>query len=104
MGRRNIANELQMAYAAVAATSINDKTEQQKATAINHNNDGQFSTSNNNNGTGKEEKPPYSYAQLIVQAISSVSDRQLTLSGIYSYITKNYPFYRTADRSWQVSL
>lgn len=47
-------------------------------------------------------KPPYSYAQLIVQAISSVSDRQMTLSGIYSFIQKNYPYYRTADRGWQV--
>ena len=51
-----------------------------------------------------EQKPPYSYAQLIVQAITSAPDRQLTLSGIYAYITKNYPFYRTADKGWQVSL
>lgn len=59
-------------------------------------------------GTGSigeidETKPPYSYAQLIVQAISSASDKQLTLSGIYSFITKNYPYYRTADKGWQVS-
>ena len=47
-------------------------------------------------------KPPYSYAQLIVQAIMSESDKQLTLSGIYSYITSNYPYYRTADKGWQV--
>ncbi|GIX88301.1 forkhead box protein K1 [Caerostris extrusa] len=115
MGRRNIANELQMvaAYAAVAASSINEKTEQKiisnnnnncssnNNSNSNNNNDGQFT---NNNGSGKDEKPPYSYAQLIVQAISSVPDKQLTLSGIYSYITKNYPFYRTADRSWQNSI
>lgn len=51
-----------------------------------------------------ESKPPYSYAQLIVQAISSAPDKQLTLSGIYAYITKNYPYYRTADKGWQVSV
>lgn len=51
-----------------------------------------------------ESKPPYSYAQLIVQAISSAPDRQLTLSGIYAHITKHYPYYRTADKGWQVSL
>ena len=51
-----------------------------------------------------ESKPPYSYAQLIVQAITSAADKQLTLSGIYAYITKNYPYYRNADKGWQVSL
>lgn len=55
-------------------------------------------------GTNDEQKPPYSYAQLIVQAISSAADKQLTLSGIYSYITKNYPYYRTADKGWQNSI
>jgi forkhead box protein K len=56
----------------------------------------------NSPGEVDESKPPYSYAQLIVQAISSAVDKQLTLSGIYSYITKNYPYYRTADKGWQV--
>lgn len=56
-------------------------------------------------GGGKDDsKPPYSYAQLIVQAIASAQDKQLTLSGIYSYITKHYPYYRTADKGWQNSI
>lgn len=56
-------------------------------------------------GVKDEAKPPFSYAQLIVQAVTSASsDRQLTLSGIYAYITKNYPYYRTADKGWQVSI
>lgn len=54
---------------------------------------------------GKDDgKPPFSYAQLIVQAILSAHDKQLTLSGIYTHITKNYPYYRSADKGWQVSL
>ncbi|XP_066949666.1 forkhead box protein K2 isoform X1 [Macrobrachium rosenbergii] len=55
-------------------------------------------------GAKDDSKPPYSYAQLIVQAISSAPDKQLTLSGIYSYITKHYPYYRTADKGWQNSI
>ena len=50
-----------------------------------------------------ETKPAFSYAQLIVQAITLAPDKQLTLSGIYAYITKNYPYYRNADKGWQVS-
>ncbi|XP_077288559.1 forkhead box K isoform X2 [Arctopsyche grandis] len=57
-----------------------------------------------NAGSRDEAKPPYSYAQLIVQAIASAPDKQLTLSGIYSYITKHYPYYRTADKGWQNSI
>ena len=53
-------------------------------------------------GTTSHVKPPYSYVQLIVQAITSSPDKQLTLSDIYAYICKHFPFYRASDKGWQV--
>lgn len=51
------------------------------------------------------KKPPYSYAQLIVQSISASPNKQLTLSEIYSYISKTYPYYRTGpSKGWQNSI
>ena len=47
-------------------------------------------------------KPPYSYIQLIVRAITSSPSKQLTLSDIYAYICKHFPFYRASDKGWQV--
>ncbi|MBN3318155.1 AP5Z1 protein, partial [Atractosteus spatula] len=84
---RNITSELQLA-AEFAAKAV---SEQQAETS-------------GGDSPKDESKPPYSYAQLIVQAISSAQDRQLTLSGIYAHITKHYPYYRTADKGWQNSI
>jgi len=47
-------------------------------------------------------KPPYSYVQLIMQAILSSPNKQLTLSDIYAYISRHFPFYRPSDKGWQV--
>uniref|UniRef100_A0A182NJI9 Fork-head domain-containing protein n=1 Tax=Anopheles dirus TaxID=7168 RepID=A0A182NJI9_9DIPT len=48
-------------------------------------------------------KPPYSYAQLIIQAIMASPDKQLPLSEIYGYIAETYPFYRHSA-NWQNSI
>ncbi|XP_071796759.1 forkhead box protein K2-like isoform X2 [Asterias amurensis] len=89
--RRNITPDLQAAALAAAAASSDDK-------------DGNHSSGNDIGSPKEESKPPYSYAQLIVQAIMSCTDKQLTLSGIYAYITKTYPYYRSADKGWQNSI
>jgi hypothetical protein len=49
------------------------------------------------------EKPPLSYAALIMLAIGSAEDQRLTLNGIYNWIESNYPFYNEHDTSWKVS-
>ncbi|XP_048870329.1 forkhead box protein K1 [Brienomyrus brachyistius] len=84
---RNITSDLQLA-AEFAAKAVSE----------------QQADSSGGDSPKDESKPPYSYAQLIVQAISSALDRQLTLSGIYAHITKHYPYYRTADKGWQNSI
>uniref|UniRef100_UPI00398EECC8 forkhead box protein K1 isoform X2 n=1 Tax=Pristiophorus japonicus TaxID=55135 RepID=UPI00398EECC8 len=84
---RNITRDLQLA----AAFAEKAASEQQAETS-------------GGDSPKDDSKPPYSYAQLIVQAISSAQDKQLTLSGIYAHITKHYPYYRTADKGWQNSI
>ncbi|XP_076335022.1 forkhead box protein K1-like isoform X2 [Tachypleus tridentatus] len=96
--RRNVTSDLQMAASYAEAASAEEKKEQTETVSDS------VATSRETSNSKDDHKPPYSYAQLIVQAISSASDKQLTLSGIYSYITKNYPYYRTADKGWQNSI
>lgn len=48
-------------------------------------------------------KPPYSYAQLIVQALLASGDHRQTLSGIYSFISSKYSYYKLEDKGWKVS-
>ncbi|XP_061191157.1 forkhead box protein K2-like [Saccostrea echinata] len=56
-------------------------------------------------GPEDDLKPPFSYAQLIYQAIMSTEDQQVTLSGIYDYIKNTYPYYRRAEeQGWKNSV
>ncbi|TPP66554.1 Forkhead box protein K2 [Fasciola gigantica] len=49
-------------------------------------------------------KPPYSYAQLIIQAIASAPEQRLTLSDIYAHISSNFPYYKSFEKGWQNSI
>ncbi|XP_043281816.1 forkhead box protein K1 [Venturia canescens] len=124
--RRNISADLQMVAAYAAAVAHDPQNSNMERSESGQSSSSQMSPEpgiepryrgNAGGGTGgpngtaahysppkDDSKPPYSYAQLIVQAIASAQDKQLTLSGIYSYITKNYPYYRTADKGWQNSI
>ncbi|CAF1098862.1 unnamed protein product [Adineta ricciae] len=57
-----------------------------------------------NNSSKNGAKPPFSYAQLIVQAILSAPDKQMTLSQIYNFISAQYPYYEANNRGWQNSI
>uniref|UniRef100_A0A182KF78 Fork-head domain-containing protein n=1 Tax=Anopheles christyi TaxID=43041 RepID=A0A182KF78_9DIPT len=50
-------------------------------------------------------KPPYSYAQLIVQAITLSPERQCTLPEIYAFMRGTYPYFRQIrQEGWQNSI
>jgi forkhead protein FKH len=52
----------------------------------------------------KAVKPPYSYAQMISQAILDTKEEKLNLNGIYTFITDRYAYYRNqAAGGWQAS-
>lgn len=51
------------------------------------------------------EKPPFTYASLVAQAIHHAPERRATLESIYRFVIEQYPWYRFEDaRSWQNSI
>ncbi|OAG29893.1 hypothetical protein NEDG_02130 [Nematocida displodere] len=50
------------------------------------------------------EKPAYSYATLITQAIVDSNEKKLSLRAIYAWIMSKYPYFRRQRGGWQNSI
>ncbi|KAF8321066.1 fork head domain-containing protein, partial [Cantharellus anzutake] len=50
------------------------------------------------------EKPPWSYAALIGQAILASKQQKLSLNQIYQYISMAYPYYKKDAPGWRNSI
>ena len=55
-------------------------------------------------GGRRQQKPNYSYIALIVMAIQASEEKRLTLSEIYSFLQKNFPFFRGSYTGWKNSV
>ncbi|XP_064609526.1 hepatocyte nuclear factor 3-gamma-like [Liolophura sinensis] len=51
-----------------------------------------------------ETKPGLSYIALISMAIQSSEEKRLLLSEIYQWISENFPYYQSKDKSWRNSV
>ncbi|KAH8103979.1 hypothetical protein BXZ70DRAFT_1052099 [Cristinia sonorae] len=55
-------------------------------------------------GPYSREKPEYSYAAIIGQAILSSPEHRLALQDIYEWITTVYPYYQRGEQTWMNSV
>ncbi|CAB3987005.1 Forkhead box B1, partial [Paramuricea clavata] len=54
--------------------------------------------------TDADTKPSHSYIALIAMAILSKPSKKVLLGDIYNYISENFPYYRSKDKSWRNSI
>lgn len=50
------------------------------------------------------EKPSFSYSTMIAQALSSQTEKKMTLQEIYQWIMDQYPYFKVQESGWKSSV
>uniref|UniRef100_A0AAY4DCX3 Fork-head domain-containing protein n=1 Tax=Denticeps clupeoides TaxID=299321 RepID=A0AAY4DCX3_9TELE len=53
---------------------------------------------------GAPGKPPFSFSSLIFMAIEDSPEKSLPVQGIYEWIVRSFPYYRSAPGGWRNSV
>ncbi|KAL1433441.1 hypothetical protein MTO96_012558 [Rhipicephalus appendiculatus] len=63
-----------------------------------------IATADDTLASGSYPKPAYSYSCLIAMALRNSSTGSLPVNEIYSFMTENFPYFRTAPSGWKNSV
>lgn len=63
-----------------------------------------MATADDTLASGSYPKPAYSYSCLIAMALRNSSTGSLPVNEIYSFMTENFPYFRTAPSGWKNSV
>lgn len=91
-------------------TSINDISERNDRSSLEYVNGANAQSAQNGESTegthayrySGPKKPPFTYTELIEHALSEKGE--LTVSGIYHWISEHFPFYKQNDDRWKNSV
>lgn len=87
-----------------SATSLDQLSVQPLSSPSSPDDDAGVVTADDTLASGSYPKPAYSYSCLIAMALRNSSTGSLPVNEIYSFMTENFPYFRTAPSGWKNSV